>query len=164
MTEKSDQPRPSLELLRFIWSRVRPNPYGCWEWNDEITAEGYIKLIQIDGKACSLERLIVSWFVGEPEEGSTVYHICRNERCFNPAHLEALLPGQDPYEEFNRVTLQGECRRGHPQTPKNRRIYSSGGRKSQKCRLCIPIDNRESRERRKEREAKWLKSRDGEGV
>lgn len=71
---------------------------NCWNWNGYSTRKGYGQFW--DGaKVIYAHRYSYEHFLGKIPEGLQVDHLCRNQGCVNPNHLEA-------------VTLTENVRRG----------------------------------------------------
>lgn len=80
-------------LLRFL-SHVETRD-GCWVWTGAVNSSGYGTFGLWDGKKvrCVLaHRMSMSLFGREMPPGTQVDHLCRNTRCVDPAHLEAVEP------------------------------------------------------------------------
>ncbi len=80
------------DVVRRFWYKVDSlsNPDGCWPWLasfDPIT--GYGRFI-VYTKNVQAHRFMLA-LVGRPvPEGLEPDHLCRNRRCINPDHLEAV--------------------------------------------------------------------------
>lgn len=61
---------------------------GCWLWNGSLR-DGYGRLSHW-GRREYAHRVSYEHFVGPIPEGLELDHLCRNKRCVNPAHLEAV--------------------------------------------------------------------------
>jgi hypothetical protein len=96
-----------------FWHKTTPGPNGCLEWTGSITAVGY-PTMSIHGRQVGAHR--VGWVIGTGKEipdGWEIDHLCRNIKCVNPEHLEAVtrrenlrrsrvargLSNQPPYDE-----------------------------------------------------------------
>lgn len=61
----------------------------CWEWNRRLINGGY-GLKRFKGKYHLAHRLYYERYKGKIEHGLEVDHLCRNRKCVNPEHLEAV--------------------------------------------------------------------------
>lgn len=62
---------------------------GCWEWQKAINGDGYGQTW--DGeRVIGAHRLFYKRYKGEISSGLQLDHVCRNRRCVNPDHLEAV--------------------------------------------------------------------------
>lgn len=134
-----------------FWSQVvesdEPSPngtHGCWLWTGNIGAAGYGR-ISLSGRKQYAHRVAYRWVVGAIRRDLTIDHTCRNHRCVNPQHLEAvtrrenILRGESPSAKQARQT---HCKRGHPLSGEN--VIRTGRRR--RCRAC----DREWHRQRKE--------------
>lgn len=110
-------------------------PDGCWVWLGPVTKAGYGQLWTGE-KRITAHRFSYEFYVGPIPEGFVVDHLCRNKRCVNPAHLEAvtnienLIRGNGKHVS---ALLTNVCCRGHELTPDN--VSISNGCRS--CKRCI---------------------------
>ena len=72
-------------LPERIWDRVLKLKNGCWEWQGQIVPNGYAFL---SGKL--VHRLSYELVKGKIPDGLEIDHLCRNRKCVNPDHLEAV--------------------------------------------------------------------------
>lgn len=82
--------RPAIE--RFM-DKVRKDGNECWNWVGNIKVNGYgtftVKKNNIS-KTFHAHRWAYKYFKGEIPVGLTLDHLCRNRKCVNPDHLEAV--------------------------------------------------------------------------
>lgn len=80
-------------IVARFWAKVDPGDGECcWPWLGAISNAGYGKL-SIGGRAGGMflaHRVSFVIHGGELAPGVTLDHLCRNRRCVNPAHLEAV--------------------------------------------------------------------------
>lgn len=76
------------DLARF-WSKVEKTD-NCWGWKGKTVSTGGYPQFSINRRQKLAHRISYEWFVGPIPEGFEVDHLCRNIRCVNPAHLEAV--------------------------------------------------------------------------
>lgn len=136
-----------------FWIKVEQGPNGCWNW--KATQGSKYGCFKWNGKHSTAHRFAYEEFFGLIPEGLTIDHLCKNTKCVNPTHLEAVsqavnaLRGDGPCAKNLRKT---KCANGHELKGKNLRLRSAGGRA---CRTCI----NESQQRRKrenpEKFRKW---------
>lgn len=63
---------------------------GCWDWNGCIMLNGYGVQIRLFGRNISPHRLHYELKKGKIPHGLHIDHLCRNRKCVNPDHLEAV--------------------------------------------------------------------------
>lgn len=128
--------RAAIEARRVsrFWSRVQKGP-SCWAWLGG-TRNGY--------GACYLFGLgyahRVSYVLthGSIPDGLSIDHLCRNTRCVNPAHLEAVTQRENilrsPLAPAAINAAKTHCPRGHAYAGDNL-VLSANGR-ARTCRTC----------------------------
>lgn len=91
-------PTPSLQrvygddLARF-YARVDRSG-DCWEWTKP-TKRGEYPVMRVAGALVCVHRWSHEQFIGPIPDGFQVDHLCRNIRCANPAHLEAVTQAEN---------------------------------------------------------------------
>jgi hypothetical protein len=137
-------------MAKYVERRA---PDECWPWRGTMKNEGY-GVVSVDGRQHHAHR--VAYQLAHPNEnidGLHVDHLCRNRRCCNPAHLEAVTPRVNVLRGISLLAdnaRKTECKRGHPFTPENTYVTTRGERR---CRVCKRTDHKLWRQRRAERVA-----------
>jgi len=123
--------------LRF-WSKVQPQPDGCWEWQGATTT-GYGRFHIAHGHPLMLaHRYSYTTLVGPVPDGLDLDHLCRNRRCVRPDHLEPVTHRENllrsPLTWAARRSAQTHCVHGHEFTPENTFRQHHGTRGCRTCR------------------------------
>ena len=134
-------------LRRFFSHVDKGEGDGCWTWNTQVNPRtGYA--VFREGDRFSRMRLAHRWsyeqFVGPIPEGLVIDHLCRVRHCVNPAHLEAVTPGENVRRAAARIT---HCPHGHPYDAANTRLVRRpNGGVNRICRACRRADVQRRRE------------------
>ena len=148
---------------KFAWERF--NHYfevdastKCWNWTSTLSKKGYGEMW--DGqKKTSAHRFSYTSYVDSIPEGYQIDHLCRNRKCVNPFHLEAVTPLENTtrsplnppliagIERGRLRTLEYEsrtsCVHGHEYTKENTNFYmNKKGIKRRRCKICQSVTNK----------------------
>lgn len=119
-----------------FWQQVDKTE-SCWLWTGSLTHNGYGRM-GFRGKVHRAHRLAYELLIGGAiPDGLTLDHLCRERRCVNPAHLEAvplrvnILRGEGGAALNVRKT---RCPAGHPLDGAN--LRRDGSNRARRCRAC----------------------------
>jgi|SRR5215475_1097000 len=98
---------------------------GCWEWTRSLDGNGYPRIMITEGgqrRTRGVHRITYEIYVGPIPAGLVIDHLCRNPKCVNPDHLEAVTQTVNFLRGMHRTAVtirEGRCQRGHEMTPEN---------------------------------------------
>lgn len=131
-------------VIRFLMKVEINNT--CWNWCATCGHNGYGQFWFKHANRLA-HRISYLIFKGEIPDGLTIDHLCKNVKCVNPAHLEAVTIGENL---LRGETFQGKnarkthCPHGHEYTPENTRVHEG----KRYCRKCCCINQRNYRARK----------------
>lgn len=146
---------PRSVTERF-WRKVEKTD-TCWNFR----CNSNYGSIRVDGKQLAAHRYSYAIHRGEIPEGMVIDHLCRNTRCVNPDHLEAVSLAENSRRAAKGKGLAWVCSRGHAVEGKNRRSRKDG---TTYCGLCANLSLTKSKRRaRAEAEARaWVEENEGD--
>ncbi len=119
---------------------------GCWEWQGDKGVDGYGRF-RLFGRYAQAHRLSYRDFGNDLPDGMLIDHLCRNKRCVNPHHLEAVT-----HAENVRRGLRGNithCPHGHQYTLENTTYVTRKGKHIRYCLTCLRASRNATYLRRK---------------
>lgn len=133
---------------RFIEKIEVDAATGCWNWTASLFARtGYAQFRYSPQKNGRGHCWAYEHYVGPVPPGLQLDHLCRNKRCVNPGHLEAVTAQENVLRSDNACGLNARkthCKHGHEFTPENTHVNKAGSRM---CRECMRQQGRDWYER-----------------
>ncbi len=128
-------------------SDLRPDLGPCWVWEGAVTGKWGYGVIGVERKSLdswayrldSVHRVVYEALVGPIPDGLEIDHLCRNVRCCNPAHLEAVTHAVNmkrstaPEKSAARNRAKTHCVHGHIFDDENTHFNVRGHRECWTC-------------------------------
>jgi len=139
--------RAKVEFTDYCWNWIGPTPragYGFYQ----------SRTYRPPRTTFYAHRVSYEIFKGPIPEGLTIDHLCRNRRCVNPAHLEAVTIRENILRGIG-ITAnnarKSKCAQGHDLSGNNLSYYGT----ERRCKEC---HRKVSREYTKKRRLRWLEN------
>lgn len=118
--------------IASFWARVDiRGPDECWNWVGMLDGNSYGRFSH--HHTCYIAHRIAHSLSSPIPDGLTVDHLCRNKRCQNPKHLEAVTTTENTRRYLATIT---HCPKGHEYNESNTRIDK---KRKRHCRECDRI-------------------------
>jgi len=119
--------------IKKISELIRSKSDFCIEWPGHITEKGYAR-VHIGSKSYLVHRLAYEQVYGSIPEGMVLDHLCRNTKCINPNHLEAVTTQENIArgEDGKKNREKTHCPEGHAYSLENTSL--KGNRRA--CKTC----------------------------
>lgn len=125
--------------LRFMAKVVKLSS-GCWKWVGAVARKtGYGRFTVNNQKRVGAHQFAYEMVYGLVPQGLEVDHLCRNRRCVNPTHLEAVSHRENNYRGIGLSAQNAHkslCAAGHPFDEKNTYMYKTRYGTQRHCRAC----------------------------
>jgi len=124
--------------LERILAHLIPAANGCLEWEGCCSAWGYGQA-NVDGVIVYIHKWLWELVHGPVPAGWEVDHLCRNRRCGNVLHLEAVPKAVNTLRGVGQSALHAKkthCPLGHPYDVI---VVRARGRSTRRCKRCEQV-------------------------
>ena len=137
--------------LRRFWEKVSESENGCWEWLPPTNEHGY-GIFWTGQRKQVAHRFLYETIIGKVPDGFELDHLCRNPKCVNPKHLEAVTHQENCQRGCGGIKTglmnraKTHCPQGHAYDEQNTYTFPNGSRG---CRICSRKNRRDWGKNRK---------------
>lgn len=128
-----------LSFPKIFWIKVKKTQ-TCWNWIGYIGKTGYGQFKK-NNKMQKAHRVSYELYKGKIRRELEIDHLCRNKKCVNPKHLEAVTHRENMLRGNSFVAINAKkirCKYGHKFDKKNTGFFidknKCQGRYCKKCR------------------------------
>lgn len=143
--------RSYKDPVAVFWSNVVKTTHGCWGWRGRLGTNGYGRFRAKALPGVQPHRVSYILAHGGIPDGLHIDHLCRNKKCVNPAHLEAVTLQENCLrgDGFNgrKYASRTECLKGHSLSGENLRVVVINGTERRRCHACAKATGRKTYER-----------------
>lgn len=138
------RPLPKRSAEERFWEKVdKRSARECWPWLGWLDVNGYgqAQFLRTLGHSALVHRFSYVLAKGPIPATLVMDHLCRNRRCVNPDHLEAVTIATNVMRGIGPAAVAARrthCKRGHELVEEN--IYRVQG--SRRCKVCVSIRRR----------------------
>ena len=133
--------RPPVAKEERFWAKVKVVESGCWEWTGALDKHGY-GIFWLSERPGERKHMFAHCFAYELTNGAIPNglepdHLCRNHKCVNPEHLEAVTRSVNLRRGIGlsaQAIRRNQCLRGHEYTSDNTYVDKKGSRSCKTCR------------------------------
>ena len=120
-----------------------PEIDSCWTWTSAHNGFGYGQ-ISINDKTYLSHRISYQLYKGSIPDGLELDHLCSNNMCVNPDHLEPVTHTENMRRSAINKKPTTHCKQGHEYTKEN--TYNSPNTVSKTCIICRKESSKKLRE------------------
>ena len=140
-------PHKSTSAIERFFKNINIKESGGWEWMGAMSGDNGYGVLWDGERKTYVHRYSAHLANIAIPEGFTIDHLCRNRRCVNPDHLEAvslrenIKRGETGIKTGQCQRAKTHCPKGHPYDFMNTYVWHD----ERYCRKCSVIHQREYR-------------------